>query len=182
MYIVSGFCFVKVYGLVYVRELQDDIDNMLTLSLVIGFIICNIAYLIPFSCGEILDNIGITVFSIILGFLSGKLMNSTKISHFILSKLQIRRTANSYIWNDIMDNNFVMEAEIVIGNTTYSGKVHLIEECNNSPHIVLAEYSIDGKKQNAAGKIVVLDTSMASSVTVKYNENSKMREFIKFED
>lgn len=148
----------------------------------VGFIICNIAYLIPFSYGEVIDNIGITVLGIIFGFICGKLMNNTQISNLIFNKLCIRRTANSYLWNDIMDTNCIMEAEIVIEGKTYKGKVHLIEECNNSPHIVLAEYSVNDVKEDTTGKIIVLDTSMASSIVVKYNENSEMRKFIKFED
>ena len=108
IYIISGFCAIKSYRFVYVHNKEEDVQNMLTLSLVVGFIICNVAYLIPFSFGETIDNIGIVAFSIVLGFSVGKVMNDPNVNLFLGEKLKIRRTTNSYLWNDIMAYEYIM--------------------------------------------------------------------------
>lgn len=153
----------------------------MTVSLVLGYIICQIAFLIPFTIGTIGDNICIIIWSIIIGFILGKTINYRKTDE-ILDKLKIGRTANSSLWNDIVDINKIMEAEITIDNITYDGKIHLIEEFSNSPHVVLADYSIDGNKNKKDNQIIILDTAKAQKVVIKYDRNSPMMEKIKFNE
>lgn len=78
-----------------------------------------------------------------------------------------------------MDNEEVMYAKVTINNIIYEGKIHLIEELSNNPHIVLADYYINGRK-NDDNKIVILDTSKAAEIIIEYDKDSSMLEKIKF--
>lgn len=180
LYIVSGFCFIKTYMFTRIYKENSDVNQILTSSLVIGFIICQIAFLIPISFGDTPDNICIAICSAILGFGVAKFINSTIMEHG-LEKLKICRTANQYLWNDILDVDMVMEAKITIDGIIYSGKIHLIEDFSNKPHIVLADYSINGKNEKN-NKIIILDTAKATEVVIKYNKNSPMIDKIKFDE
>lgn len=167
------YCFVCIY------KNTKDVEQILTSSLVIGYIICQIALLIPISYGSIIDSICIVFCSIMSGFLLGEIKNSKGIRQFI-NRFKIRRTANSYYWNDLLDRDKIMKGYITINNKTYSGKVHLIEEFSNSPHIVLAEYSVDGEKNDNDNQIIILDTLQAAEVIIEYDKDSPMLETIKF--
>ena len=169
------YCFVCIY------KNTKDVEQIITSSLVIGYIICQIALLIPISFGSIIDSICIVSASIILGFILGVIKNSKRIS-WLIDKLKIRRTVNSYFWNDLLDRNKIMKGYITINNKTYCGKVHLIEEFSNSPHIVLAEYSVDGAKNDNDNQIIILDTLQATEVIIEYDKASTMLKKIKFYD
>lgn len=168
------YCFVATY------QEAKDAEHKLMASLVVGYIICNVAYMIPFSISEVVDNVGITISSIIVGYFAGKISNS-KFLLTAMEKLKIRRTTNSYLWNDLMDKDFPMKAKIKIDNIIYCGKVHLIEEFSNHPLIVLADYSVNGVLDENNNKVIVLDTAKASEIIIEYDELSEMKEFIKFE-
>lgn len=156
--------------------------DRLVMDLVFGFIICQICFAIPFSLGKYCDNICIIIFSIILGYFAAKLMNSERIN-YIFATLKIRRTVNTYLWNDLLDKDKPMKAQLIINDIVYHGYIHLIEECSNSPHIVLAKYSINGKKNKDNNKIILLDSSKASEIIIEYNKDSlKLKEIDKFED
>lgn len=151
---------------------------MLTASLVIGYVICQIASLIPFSLGMIIDNICIVGCSIILGFIAGKVMNGEFI-YDIAEELHINRTVNEFLWNDLIDNK-IMKAQIKINDIIYSGKIHLVEEFSNAPHIVLGDYSINDQRETNPRKIIVLDTSKATEIIIEYSEGSSMIDKITF--
>lgn len=178
LFVSAGFCFIKVFCFIYAYHDSGNIDNMLTASLVIGYVICQIAYLVPFSLGKIIDNICIVGCSMILGFIVGKILNG-KFVYNILEKLDINRTVNEFLWNDLIDSK-IMKAQIKINDTTYSGKIHLVEEFSNSPHIVLADYSINDQHETNPNKIIVLDTSKATDVIIEYDKRSSMIDKIKF--
>lgn len=65
-------------------------------SLVIGFIICQVAFIIPISFGEYIDNICIVFSSTLLGFVLAKIVNWKKIDS-LLEYLEVRRTVNTYL-------------------------------------------------------------------------------------
>lgn len=182
MYIIVGFCFIKIYSFAYIyNNTKESGMDKLMLDLVFGFVICQLCFAIPFSLGKYVDNICIIIFSIILGYFAAKIMNCRYIN-LLLDKLKIRRTVNTYLWNDLMDKDFPIKAKIIINNNIYEGKIHLIEECSNSPHIVLAQYSVNGKENTNNNRIVVLDSSKASEITIEYNENSPMLNEISFSE
>lgn len=180
IYIVSGIAFIKSFSFVYIYENDRDFDKMLIASFIIGYLI-NITFnLIPFSINIIIDNLAIISTSAILGILIGKFLSFDKIN-ILLGKLGIRRTVNSYFWNDIRDKNYIYRAIITIGNNVYNGKVHLIEECKDRPLIVLGDYTVDGEigKDNS---IIILDTNKADNIIIQYDKDSPMSGFIQFHE
>lgn len=180
LYLISGFCFIKTYSFVYVfNNNSKDIQDKLILYFVFGSLICKICFAFPLSFGKYIDDICITLISVISGFIIAKIMNSRYVNIF-LDKLKVRRTVNTYLWNDLIDRDKVMKAKITINNIVYEGKIHLIEELSNNPHIVLAEYSICGKKEIEDNKIIVLDSSKASEIIIEYDKNSQMLDEIRF--
>lgn len=143
-----------------------------------GFVICQIATIIPFSLGKIIDNICMVISGALLGFIAGKIVNA-KFTDNLIKKLKINRTVNSYLWNDLVDNK-IMKAQITINNIKYNGKIHLIEEDSNTPHIVLGEYSINDQPETNYNKIIILDTSKATDVIIEYDQHSSMIDDIRF--
>ena len=178
LFIVAGFCFVKVFHFIYAYQDNGNIDNMLTLSLVVGYVICQIAFAIPFSLGKVIDNICIIGCSIVSGFIAGKVMNG-KFMYNLTEKLKINRTVNEFLWNDLIDDK-IMKAQITIDNIKYYGKIHLVEEFSNTPHIVLGDYSINDKHENNPNRIIILDTSKATEIIIEYDKSSSMLDKIRF--
>ena len=182
LFIVSGFCFIKVYCFVYIYKGPKDVEKMLMASLVVGFIIYKFASMIPISFGKNIDTICIMVCSIIAGFVLGKILSS----HFIvriLDKLKIRKSLSEHLWNNILDRDYIMIAHITMDDgKKYSGKIHEIEEFVSTPQIVLADYSIDGIRNKNDRQVIVLNTANAKEVIIEYNENSPMLKEISFNE
>lgn len=179
IYIVTGFVFVKTFHFVALKQNITDIEHILTSSLVIGYIYCNIAYLIPISISYEIDTALIVLSTLFLGYLFGKIARSKYMLN-ILDCLKIRDTGNLYLWDDIMDNDYPMKVIISFENSSYEGMLHNYETYSNEPHIVLCSYILkdkDGKiikdLSNNNTEIVILNTAKADSVNILYYKDSK---------
>lgn len=179
MYIITGYAFLKTLHFVSLKENSENIEHILTGSLVIGFICYKIAGLIPFSCGEVYDCIGITFTSILIAYLIGLFLNS-RFLLLIFEFLKIRDSGKKYLWDDLMDKNYAMEVCVHYGKRKYIGFLSNYESYSNSPHIVLASYVvflendiIENNSQDEA-KVIILDTTKADVVEIIYNKESKM--------
>lgn len=178
MYIASGYALLTTFHFVALKQNTSNIEHILTSSLVVGYIYCNIMYLIPLSINQIVDYICIVTTAVILGYISGRILN-TKYIISILDKLKIRDTVNIYYWDDILDNNYPMKIEILYGNRYYVGMLHNYESYSNDPHIVLASYVIKNSNNKIIedytedkNKLIILNTANADSVTVLYDKRS----------
>lgn len=178
IYIATGYVFSKTFNFVALKQNTSDVEHILTSSLVIGYIYCNIAYLIPISISYEIDTICIVFSALILGYMFAMILRSKKIID-ILDFLKIRDTGNLYYWDDIMDNDYPMKVRVLFENTEYEGMLHNFESFSNTPHIVLASYivkSLDGKIINDfsedATKAIILNTLNAVNVEVFYYEDS----------
>lgn len=179
MYIITGYAFLKTLHFVSLKEKSENIEHILTGSLVIGFVCYKIAELIPFSCGEVYDSIGITLASIFVAYIIGMILNS----RFLLSIfefLKIRDSGKKYFWDDLMDKSYAMEVCIYYNNYRYLGYLCNYESYSNSPHVVLVSYIvfsgddiIEDNSQDAT-KVIILDTTTANGVEIIYNKKSKM--------
>ena len=161
VYIVIGFLFTKTFHFVALKQNTSDVEHLLIESLVFGYIICNVAYLIPFTITYEIDIIGIAVSSIILACILGKIITSNKIIP-LLDKLKIRDTFNTYMWDDLMDMEYPMKVRVKYASTEYIGMLHTFESYSNSPHITLASYSIIECFNSA------MFSSLSSSPSVRY--------------
>ena len=114
-------------------------------SLVIGFIYCKIAAMIPITISYNVDNVCIVISALLFGYVFGRIIKNKKIIE-ILDFLQIRDTGNKYYWDDILDNQYPMKIKISYDDFIYEGMLHNYESYSNEPHIVLASYMIMDKK------------------------------------
>ena len=179
MYIVTGFVFTKTYHFVALKQNSTDIEHILTLSLVVGYIYCNIAYKIPFTITNEIDNVLIVLTALLFGYLFAILLRQKKIVLFIVDFLKIRDTGNIYLWDDLLDNKYPMKASISYGDKTYEGMIHNFESYSNNPSIVLASYVIKDDQDNIIEdfsedntKVIVLNTEDSKSVSLEYDHNS----------
>jgi hypothetical protein len=148
-------------------------------SIIVGYAYCHIAYIIPFSISESVDNTLIIVSSAIIGYILARLYRCKPLLLFILDHLKIRDTGNMYMWDDIMDNDNPMRAVIKFDNTVYDGIIHNYESYSNEPHVALAAYTIFDTNGNVIydysedySRITILNTADAVSVDFIYCNGS----------
>lgn len=133
--------------------------------------------MIPIHISYNIDTIFIILFSVVLGYLFARMFKNIYIIK-ILDILKIRDTGNKYYWDDLLDENYPMEAKITIDNIIYEGMIHNYESYSNDPHIVLSSYVIKNEYKILEDytfdntKIIILDTSKASNVEISYDKNS----------
>jgi len=175
IYVVIGYVFLKTYHFVGLKQNSNDIEHILTGSLVIGFIYYKIASIIPFTLSVEIDNILIIISALCLGYLLAIIFRQKKIVYSILDKLKIRDTGNVYMWDDLMDDKFPMKIRITYDDNTYTGIIHTFESYTNTPHIALASYivedinrKIEKDYSNDNTKIIILNTDTAKSIEVEY--------------
>ena len=186
IYIVMGFAFLKPYHFVALKQNADNIEHALITSLVVGFIYCKIINMIPFSISYEIDIIGMFVLAIVSGYILGMFLNS---KHFlnILDFLKIRDTLNKYYWDDLMDKNYPMKVTVYYDNKIYTGMLHNYENYSNSPHLILASYTVKDANNNSilednsknATRVCIIDSSQADIVEVIYDKNSFMCDDLK---
>lgn len=169
---------MKTYHFVALKQNSTDIDHILTASIVVGYIYCNIAYMIPVTFSYLIDNILIILSSIIVAYILAKIAMSKNITP-ILDRLGILDTGNVYMWDDLMDKNYPMKMRIVYNNITYEGITHNIESYTNSPHIAMCSYIIYSKKGKKIydystdnTRVIIIDTAMAEKIEIIYDKNS----------
>ncbi|MCM1246999.1 MAG: hypothetical protein NC251_01030 [Lachnoclostridium sp.] len=179
VYIVVGYIFIKTYRFVALKKDSDNIEHILTSSLVVGFIYYEIARMIPFTISREVDNLLIGLSALFLGYLLALLSRQKKIVYWILDKLSIHDTNNAYIWDDLMDVKNAMKVRVVYDEEIYEGMLHNYESYSNAPRIVLAAYTVkslpdqkvcDYSQDNT--RIVILNTDAARSVEIIYYSES----------
>lgn len=179
IYIVIGYVFLKTYHFVALKQNSNDIEHILTGSLVIGFIYYKIANMIPFTISVEIDNVLIVLSALGLGYLFAISFRQKKIVYGVLDKLRIRDTGNVYMWDDLMDDKYPMRLRIVYDDAIYTGMIHIIESYTNNPHIALSSYMIENIQgeilkdySNDHTKIIVLNTDIAKLVEIEYYNDS----------
>lgn len=185
-YIAIGYILLKTFHFVALKQNTLNLEHILTASLVVGFIFCNIMYLIPCSINQLVDHIIIILFAVIIGYFSGRVLNS-RFAIDILDKLKIRDTPNLYFWDDILDNNYPMKIQVLHNNKKYEGMLHNYESYSNNPHIVLASYIIKNindeiieDHSKSKNSLIVLDTSNTDDIAIFYdNRSNKCDDIIK---
>ena len=180
IYIVTGYVFNKTFHFVSLKRNSTDVEHVLTSSLVIGYIYCNIAYLIPLSISYEADIFCIIFSALLLGYIFAKILQNKRIIK-VFDFLKIRDTGNLYYWDDLMDNEYPMKVRILFENSIYEGMLHNYESYSNEPCITLASYVIktlnnevisDFSSDNT--RVIILNNSKAISVEIIYCENGEI--------
>lgn len=179
MYIVVGYIFIKTYRFVSLKKDSDNIEHILTSSLVVGFIYYEIVRMIPFTISQAMDNLLIGLSALFCGYLLALLSRQKKMVYWIFDRLHIHDTNNAYVWDDVMDVKYAMKVRVVYDGEIYEGMLHNYESYSNCPHIVLAAYTMkslpnqkvyDYSQDNT--RIVILNTDTARSVEIIYHSAS----------
>lgn len=180
VYIVTGYVFSKTFHFVALKKNSNDIEHVLTLSLVIGYIYCKIASLIPIHISDEIDMLGIVISALIWGYLFARFVKNRYVIQ-ILDFLKIRDTGNLFYWDDLLDNEYPMKVKVLCDDVCYEGMLHNFESYSNEPHIVLASYVVKDKSNkvlhnfvNDNTKIIVLDTSKVAKLEIIYAKDSNM--------
>ena len=180
VYIVTGYVFSKTFHFVALKKNSNDIEHVLTLSLVIGYIYCKIASLIPIHISDEIDTLGIVISALIWGYLFARFVKNRYVIQ-ILDFLKIRDTGNLFYWDDLLDNEYPMKVKVLCDDVCYEGMLHNFENYSNEPHIVLASYVVKDKSNkvlhnfvNDNTKIIVLDTSKVAKLEIIYAKDSNM--------
>lgn len=185
LYLVTGYLYISIFHFVALKESKEEMNHVLTSSLVIGYIIVNIMNMIPFSISYSVDSIGIAFTGAVSGFVFGKIYHGRLFDRTV-QLFHIRSTPNKYIWTDLMDMDYPIYVTINMkdGNT-YCGYVSVIEEFNRNPQIALASYkqttpdgiTIDHEYDHQS--VILVDTQDAKSIIIHYDEDSGKQDRIK---
>lgn len=179
MYIVTGYVLSKTFHFAALKQHSDNIEHILTGSLVLGFIYCKIANMIPVTISYEIDNILIILSALCLGYLSARLLRLKKIA-YILDFLKIYDTGNKYLWDDLLDNKYSLKVCVTYSDKIYEGILYLYESYSNSPHIVLGAYTIKDIHNNIISdysenntKVIILKTDTAQFTEITYYIHSE---------
>lgn len=186
MYIVTGYVFIKTFHFVALKQNSSEIQHILTSSLVVGYVYCNIASLIPLSISYIVDFFGIVISAAIAGYVLAILLRNEKVAK-ILDFLKIRNTFNLYYWDDLMDNDYPMKARITFEDVSYEGMLHVYESYSNDPHVAMASYVVINNEdkiiedyKDDETRVIILDTSKAKKVEFIYDKESEICKDLKY--
>lgn len=179
MYIVTGYVLSKTFHFAALKQHSDNIEHILTGSLVLGFIYCKIANIIPVTISYEIDNILIILSALCLGYLSALLLRQKKIV-YILDFLKICDTGNKYLWDDLLDNENALKICVTYSDKIYEGILYLYESYSNSPYIVLGAYMIKDIHNNIISdysenntKVILLKTDTAQFTEITYYIHSE---------
>lgn len=168
LYLVYGFLFYKTFTFVSMRR-DQNFENLLLSSVVIGFIIFHIMNLIPFSISYTFDVLGISVISVCLGLIFGKIVISNLFSRILYNIFHIRQSPDLYIWDTIVNTNHTTMIEVVTNDDMHvKGFPDMVEGFTDNPHITLANYTIYDKDGNIIEKSNVNTTILFDLSKVKY--------------
>lgn len=180
LYIVLGFIFTRTYKFTRIINNITEYQHVFIVSLIVGFILWNIYSLIPISFGIYVDTIGMVVCSVIMGFISAKIINSNKL-HKLFQKLKISQTVNQKIWADIedKDNAIFVSIEDKTNHVLTDGMLVLYESFERQPLIQLSAFrqfqngEIINDFSNNPERTILIDTSKYENVVITYNPDSE---------
>lgn len=179
LYIVLGYVFIRVFKFICAIENNTEYKHVFVESLITGFVLNNVFRIIPFSLGKYLDIIGMTIGSIILGYVSAFIFNSECLQR-IFRFLKIKQTTNKYIWADIADKDCGTYISLYNKNKNeyIEGSVILFESFERKPIVQITKIrkTVNGNvvldyTQNTERTLIV-DTSKYDEIFVTYAVNS----------
>ena len=182
IYIVLGFIFLRFFRYMCTIKNSDKYEHIIWESLLVGFVLKQCYTIIPFSINYTVDIIGMIITTIIIAGIFAKIYSSKCLDKF-LRLIGVHRTRNKYIWKDIEDPDYIINADVINPDTheAYHGVIIYYEEFERNPQIVLNHYQYweDWHNDeptmdftNDPSKIVLVDTTQFSRITISYDENS----------
>ena len=178
--LVYGYLFYTTYRYARYQEEKIELNNLLIISFVIGFVISELALLIPINTS--FDFIGIMGLSIVTGTFVGKILNS-KVMSCISQKLGIFQTPNS-IWIDLYDTDKAFDLRIFTNDgRVIEGAAHFLSPQGDTFSVVgytvkdaIGNIVIDKQKDNTVA--MVIEKQNILMIEYIYDKESSMCEKI----
>lgn len=161
------------------REENKNTEHVLLSSIVIGFIISNIAKLVPVSISYEFDAIVLSITSLCFGFLCAKIYMNSKFKNILYDVFKINQTIDLYIWDTIVNSKCPTLVEVVTNDTLcIKGFPDLVEGFTDNPHITLANYRIyncQGEliEESDVNTTILLDLSNVKYYKFHYRKDSE---------
>lgn len=185
LYVVTGFFFIKTFHFIALKQNTEDVEHLLLESLVSGYVYCQLLFLVPIRFNHYVNIIGAVIGSIVLAYLLGRLYIST-FTLKTMRALKLYDTGNTYMWDDLMDKEYAIKVIVEYDDRIYNGFLNSYESYSNSPHLALCLYTVSdlhGKiiedHTDDTRQVIVLDSSTAKNVVIRYDKESKVCDDIK---
>lgn len=185
LYVVTGFFFIKTFHFIALKQNTEDVEHLLLESLVSGYVYCQLLFLVPIRFNHYVNIIGAVIGSIVLAYLLGRLYIST-FTLKTMRALKLYDTGNTYMWDDLMDKEYAIKVIVEYDDRIYNGFLNSYESYSNSPHLALCLYAVSdlhGKiiedHTDDTRQVIVLDSSTAKNVVIRYDKESKVCDDIK---
>ena len=196
LYMVQGYVFISIYN--FIRFKQNDLNHLFFKSIVTSYIlkvlfdwifvksiiideavvrlvrIFNVEYESSIYC------ILLLIFSVILSFVSARIIQHEKFNDFLMW-IGIKRTTNSSVWEDVIKPNCWLMVYLSSSESVYFGQYKYGEEFVNKPLIVLEHYKImdlDGNTKtdcSESSDIAVIDTKNIERIEIAYQDNGRSK-------
>lgn len=182
LYIILGYVYLHSYRITRIIPNSNDHEHILIESLVFGFIIKNIAAIIPISFGYFVDLITMIICSMISGYAIAKILDIQEVTDFIVNVLKIRQTRFQYMWQNISESDMAIFVDVTNPETNvrYFGQLVLYEDFERQPIIQLANYTC-WENDNVIydfsedpTRTVLIDTSKYSDIDIVYQKSSNI--------
>lgn len=183
IYISSGYIFIVTFRFVAFKEKLRNINAILVLSLITGFILTHIfSSLMTIDFNKTTNIIPLFLLCSLAGISCGGLINC-KAFQRILKKIHLGRSINQSIWNDIVDiDKKPMWIQVVNRerDQVVRGILVSVEEFERFPQFVLQQYQvlnlngemIEDNSQNAFCHILLKSIDF-DEVDIRYDSTSK---------
>jgi len=135
---------------------KRELKHILLVSVVINFIVKTIFDILIGQC--LVSNIQLYTCLLFLVAITSAyliaLLSRSKLWENICKWLEVNRTQNTYIWNDIFKRDAWIRIYLKDGVTTYLGQILMCEENCREPIVVLARYQLVNRKGD-----IIIDNS-----------------------
>jgi hypothetical protein len=154
---------------------------MLLKSLIAGFILKNVIAIVPLRFTKPINIVGYLLMCVMVAYFMAMFYGSDKFK-LLLKKINIRRTTNEFIWDDILDkkNSIWVRAISNDLDLDYYGVCVLVEDFQRYPQVIISNYvkrTLDGTVIEDCylkpEKRAIIDTSKFSNIELIYNKNSE---------
>lgn len=165
-YIVPGYIFLTIYQWIRFKD-GDTLKNIVLKSIVISYVI---RILIKISIRELhIEITGESIFvgiCIVLSIISSALLSvivSSRTYNKLLRRLNISRTTNKNIWDDVYQDGTALKIYQEDGSF-YARHLKFCEENQREPLVVLSRYGLFDKENN-----ILIDKTEDNSEKIMLN-------------
>lgn len=177
-----GYLFLTAFKWITFKD-DNNFKNLIIKSVVANYILLNIYNPIIKTikihfCNESIKILTLAAISVVLGLLAGKIF-CHRLFNVFLSKINIGRTTNDNIWNDVIRHPTWLRVYMKDG-TSYLGQYRFGETRKSEPIIVLRTYQKFDADTNILldftqdpNRYIMINTSEFEKIEIIYTPDNK---------